>query len=93
MVAHKDTQMKALKLIYGQSFEPDVIEMLGDVFDDVWAEIAVQSDPDKDQETRLRLARMMLAEYREGMDASTLRRLVSAKMQSALVTPQLQRTA
>lgn len=85
--------MKALKLIYGQSFEPDVVEMLGDVFDDVWAEIAVQLDPDNDPETRLQLARTVLSEYREGMDASALRRHVFSLMLPALNPAQLQRTA
>lgn len=77
--------MKALKLIYGQSFEPDVLEMLGDVFDEIWAEIAVQSDPYNDQEMRLQLARIMLLEYQVGMEAAPLRSLVIRKIQPTLV--------
>ena len=38
--------MKALKLIYESSFEPDVIEMLGDVFDEVWSKVLPQYGPD-----------------------------------------------
>jgi hypothetical protein len=85
--------MKALKLIYESSFEPQVLEMLGDVFDEVWCEISHQYDPDDDQRARLQLARIILAEYRDGMGAPRLKEAVVPKMRSALIVSQMLRTA
>ena len=85
--------MKALKLIYGSSFEPEVLEMLGDVFDDAWSEIAQHFNPDDDQSVRLELARTVLAEYGDGIDAVSLKQAVIAKMQFVSASDHMLSTA
>jgi hypothetical protein len=76
--------MQARKLIRKSSFDPDVLEMLGDVFDDLWSEISPHCNPDNTQRRRLRLARIVLAAYRDGSDASSLKQAAFKGLRSCI---------
>lgn len=84
--------MRAHMLIYGASFESDILEMLGDVFDDVWVEISDLYTPDNSQSARMQLARITLAAYYEGMDISRLKQSCLEMAQSAFISNRMLRT-
>jgi hypothetical protein len=55
--------MKARRLIDGASFGPDALKVLGQAFDEAWAQIAGNfgNDPSEMERARLRLANAMLS--------------------------------
>ena len=57
--------MKARRLIESADYGPDQLKVLGQAFDEGWAEISSHFDAD-DEKARLRLAHAALAVMREG---------------------------
>ena len=56
--------MKARRLIESADYGPDQLKLLGQAFDEGWAEIASHFDTD-DEKARLQLAHAILAVMRE----------------------------
>ena len=71
----------------------EVVELSGDVFDEVWSKVLPQYGPDTTEAARLQLARIVLAAHREGTDASNSEQAVLERMQSALIAARMLRTA
>jgi hypothetical protein len=68
--------MKARALIKGASFGPETVKVMGEAFDQAWAEIAAAYgvDPIAIENARLRLARAMITVASEGRhDVSDLK--------------------
>jgi hypothetical protein len=65
--------MKALKLFEGTVHTPETLKVIGQAFDDAWAEIAHRFDGD-DEKARVRLAHAVLAvAHDNGQNSATLK--------------------
>jgi hypothetical protein len=53
--------MKARRLIDGASFGPATLKVIGQAFDEAWAEIAGNFGPSQVEDARLRLAEALLS--------------------------------
>jgi len=72
--------MKARRIIDGASFDPDVLKIVREAFEDCWQEVSGAFLPDEHDDARVFLAKAVMATARE--DSASARPLREAAMQA-----------
>jgi hypothetical protein len=72
--------MRARRIIDGASFDPDVLKIVREAFEDCWHEVSGAFSPDEFDDARMFLAKAVMATARE--DSVSARPLRKAAMQA-----------